>query len=906
MFKYVVRKIFGTENDRYIKSIYPIVDRINSFESAISPLSDLELQAKTPEFRQRLANGESLNQILPEAFAVVREAGKRRLGMRHYDVQMVGGIVLHQGRIAEMRTGEGKTLVATLALYLNALEGKGSHLVTVNDYLASRDAEWMGNIYKFLGLSVGTIVHGLSNKQRRANYNCDISYGTNNEFGFDYLRDNMKFDLSQYVQRDLNFAIVDEVDSILIDEARTPLIISGPSEESTEMYAVINQIMYHLEDTVHFERDEKAKNALLTPAGIAKVEKLLNITNLYAPENLEIVHHIHQALKSHFMFHRDVDYVVKDGQVLIVDEFTGRLMEGRRYSDGLHQALEAKEKVTVESENQTLATITFQNYFRMYNKLAGMTGTADTEASEFDQIYGLRVAVIPTNKPIIRKDSGDKIYKTMDAKEKAVINEIVERNKKGQPVLVGTISVEKSERLHFLLEKQGVPHYVLNAKQHMREADIVAQAGRKGAVTIATNMAGRGTDIVLGGNPDIFAKSELSNIKIDPEMSYEQAQIFLEEKRKELIAKYADICSKEREEVLTAGGVHIIGTERHESRRIDNQLRGRSGRQGDPGSSLFFLSLEDDLLRIFGSERIASVMDRLGLEEDQPIEHRWISKAIENAQKKVEHHNFSIRKNVLEYDDVMNQQRKTVYALRRRILDGETNRALVYSMIEETVNYVVSSYIPDRASLDTWDFNEVYQALSRLTSYPPETFEFIRGAFQPKEKDARGKLAQIIYDFLTDKYNTKVSSFEGDLAKELERHLTLEVLDVYWRRHLLQMDHLREGIGLRGYGQKNPKLEYKKEGFRMFTEMMENIYIESVKRLFAVQVVTEESIEKFEQKEEEKAKQIQPDEIISRLPPPNPSEPVKRQIAKAGRNDDCPCGSGKKFKKCCEGKGLYD
>ncbi len=904
MFKYMARKIFGTENDRYLKRISPFVDKINGLESSMSALDDVELQAKTAEFRQRIENGAPLDSILPEAFAVAREAGKRVLGMRHYDVQLIGGMVLHQGRIAEMKTGEGKTLVATLPMYLNGLTGKGAHLVTVNDYLARRDAEWMGKLYRFLGLSTGVIVNGLKNRERREAYACDITYGTNNEFGFDYLRDNMKFDLSQYVQRPLNFAIVDEVDSILIDEARTPLIISGPSEASTEAYYHINSIMHHLKDEEHFTKEEKSKNAILTSEGIAKVESLLGIENLYAPENLEVVHHVQQALKAHFMFHRDVDYVVKESKVMIVDEFTGRLMDGRRYSDGLHQALEAKEGVNVESENQTLATITFQNYFRMYDKLSGMTGTADTEASEFADIYNLNVTVIPTNRPIARKDDGDVIYKTQWAKEKAIVREISEKHKNGQPVLVGTISVEKSERLHQLLEKENIPHSVLNAKYHLREAEIVAQAGQRGAVTIATNMAGRGTDIVLGGNPEMLAKAEMKKFDLEnnPEAIGEKTP---EDLFNEFTEKFREECDKEKKEVLSIGGLHIIGTERHESRRIDNQLRGRSGRQGDPGSSRFFLCLEDDLLRIFGSDRISKVMDRLGIDEEEPIEHKWISKAIENAQKKVESHNFGIRKNVLEYDDVMNQQRKTVYSLRRDILgEEEDNRELVYRMIEETVNYIISSHIPEGISPQNWDFDALTDLVSRITVLEPEMFAFLRSeevlSTKPV-KDSRQKLAQMLYDFLVDRYSEKIGEFDEELSGELERHIILEVLDFYWRRHLLDMDHLREGIGLRGYGQKNPKLEYKKEGFRLFTEMMVNIYTESVKRLFSVQVVTEDSVEKMEKKEEQKEKQIQNQ-------PTGKEEkgPAKRVAPKVGRNDPCPCGSGKKFKKCCMGKGVFE
>ena len=910
MFKYLFKKIFGTENDRFLKSIRPTIAKINELESSLTTLSDAELAAKTADFKQRIANGESLDSVLPEAFAVVREAGKRVLGMRHYDVQLVGGIVLHKGRIAEMKTGEGKTLVATLPMYLNALEGRGAHLVTVNDYLAARDAEWMGRIYKFLGLSVGTILNGMGTKERRVAYNSDITYGTNSEFGFDYLRDNMKFDINNYVQRDLRYAIVDEVDSILIDEARTPLIISGPSDESTDLYVKVNAVVRTLKEEEHFTKDEKAKNAILTQEGIYRVENLLGVNNLYAPENLELVHHVQQALKANFMFHLDVDYVVKniDGvdKVMIVDEFTGRLMEGRRYSDGLHQALEAKEGVKVERENQTLATITYQNFFRMYDKLSGMTGTADTEAREFAEIYNLGVTVIPTNKPVIRQDLPDQIYKTQVAKENAVVREILEKNAKGQPVLVGTVSVEKSERLSNLLTKQGIKHNVLNAKFHMKEADVVAQAGRKGTITIATNMAGRGTDIVLGGNPEklAYAEAEATMEFVDTESP----------EFKEILAKHEKICAEEKKEVLAAGGLHIVGTERHESRRIDNQLRGRSGRQGDPGSSRFFLSLEDDLMRIFGSERLSTVMSRLGLEDDQPIEHKLISKSIENAQKKVEAHNFSIRKNVLEYDDVMNQQRKTIYALRRSILTGgEANKQVIYSMIEDIINTNLSNIIPEKSTPDSWDYAMVKDFLAGVLAYNEEMRaqldeNMFADIINPnnyighKNEAALQIMAQKCYDFLLEQYDRKMAQYDKELSNEIERHIVLEVLDIFWRRHLLSMDHLREGIGLRGYGQKNPKLEYKREGFAMFQDMMFNIYTEAVKRLFSVQVVTQEAVEKFEQKEQKKEAEVQKNTTAPTLE----KEPVKRTAPKVGRNDQCPCGSGKKFKQCCMGKGIYD
>ncbi|MFO7735491.1 MAG: preprotein translocase subunit SecA [bacterium] len=906
MLKYAMRKIFGTETDRYLKRVRPVVDRINSLEKGMKELDNEKLAAKTAEFKERYEKGETLDSMLPETFAVVREATWRTLEMRHFDVQLVGGIVLKEGKIAEMKTGEGKTLVATLPMYLNAITGKGGHLVTVNDYLAKRDAEWMGKVYKFLGLSVGTIVSNMSTSDRRKSYAADVTYGTNNEFGFDYLRDNMKYDLKNYVQRDLNFAIVDEVDSILIDEARTPLIISGPSEDSTDLYRQVNNIMPALKDEQHFERDEKSKNVLLTQEGIKKVENLLGIENLYAPENMSLVHHVQQALKATQMFHRDVDYVVKEvdgkNKVIIVDEFTGRLMDGRRYSDGLHQALEAKENVTVEKENQTLASITFQNYFRMYDTLSGMTGTADTEATEFAEIYGLKVVVVPTNKPLIRDDRPDQIYKTAEAKMRATVREIIEHNKKGQPVLVGTTSVEKSEEISDRLISSGVKHNVLNAKHHTREAQIVAQAGRKGSVTIATNMAGRGTDIVLGGNPEKLAMQEISETMEE----YDEDNPEVIKIKKE----YEKRCSKEQKEVLQAGGLHIVGTERHESRRVDNQLRGRSGRQGDPGSSRFFLSLEDDLLRIFGSDRIQNVMSRLGIEEDQPIEHKWISKSIENAQKKVEAHNFSIRKNILEYDDVMNQQRKTVYSLRKNILKGgKKNREVVLSMLEETVSNMINTYIPEKTPPSEWDFKSIERFAGDLTGLEgdelPEKLSFLKDEeiLSKKSSDAENVLAEKFYVWLEERYVEKMSQYDEEMSSELERHIVLETLDSYWRRHLLNMDRLREGIGLRGYGQKDPKLEYKKEGFREFTEMMSNVYFDSVRNLFAVKVVTEQSLEKMEEKERKREKE---GERVSRNKEEKVKEPKKREKPKIGRNDSCPCGSGRKFKKCCMGKGVYD
>ncbi|NTU60349.1 MAG: preprotein translocase subunit SecA, partial [Deltaproteobacteria bacterium] len=705
MIGYVLKKVFGTKNDREVKRVRPLVEKINQFEPAIQALSDAELQAMTPTFKERLAKGATLDDLLPEAFAVVREAAKRVLGLRPFDTQLIGGIFLHEGNIAEMKTGEGKTLVATLPVYLNALTGRGVHVVTVNDYLAKRDSEWMGAVYKFLGMSVGVIVHGLDDEERRAAYGSDITYGTNNEFGFDYLRDNMKFSLAEYVQREFHYAIVDEVDSILIDEARTPLIISGPSEESTDKYYVIDKVIPHLRKatdkegtTGDYTVDEKTKQVLLTEGGVSKVERLLSVENLYDPRQIETLHHVNQALRAHVLYKRDVEYVVKDGKVTIVDEFTGRLMPGRRWSDGLHQAVEAKEGVQIENENQTLATVTFQNFFRMYEKLGGMTGTADTEAAEFNQIYKLDVRVIPTNRPMVRQDHADVVYRTEKEKFEAVVNEIEELHKKGQPVLVGTISIERSEKLSRMLKVRGVPHHVLNAKYHEREAEIVAQAGRYKALTISTNMAGRGTDIMLGGNPVFLAKRDADPL-LDPD-GYTAA-----------LEKYRQVCAEEKEKVIAAGGLHILGTERHESRRIDNQLRGRSGRQGDPGSSRFYLSLEDDLMRIFGSERISGLLTKLGLQEGEDIQHPWITKAIENAQRKVEAHNFDIRKHLLEYDDVMNKQREAIYGWRRDVLGAEDLFEEIRQMMDSIAIGLAETHCPPGETPDKWDLQALREGL---------------------------------------------------------------------------------------------------------------------------------------------------------------------------------------------------
>ncbi|MEW6001969.1 MAG: preprotein translocase subunit SecA [Nitrospirota bacterium] len=883
----LLKKVFGTKNERELKRLWPIVEQVNSLEKNIASLSDAQLKDKTGELKRRLETGETLDDILPEAFAVVREVARQRLKMRHFDVQILGGIVLHEGKIAEMKTGEGKTLVATLPVYLNALEGRGVHVVTVNDYLAKRDTQWMGPIYNFLGLTVGVIQHDSSfiydpshfssDKRleflrpcsRKEAYLADITYGTNNEFGFDYLRDNMKYEISDYCQRELNYAIVDEVDSILVDEARTPLIISGPSEESTAKYYKIDKIIPRLQKDIDYTIDEKARTAILTEEGNIRVERLLGAGNLYDPSNIELVHHVLQALKAHALFKRDVDYVVKDGNVIIVDEFTGRLMPGRRWSDGLHQAIEAKEGVKIESENQTLATITFQNYFRMYSKLAGMTGTADTEAEEFARIYNLEVVIIPTNQPMIRVDHPDVIYKTEKGKFDAVIKEIEELHKKGQPALVGTISIEKSEKLSQMLKKKGIPHSVLNAKYHEREADIITQAGRSGAVTIATNMAGRGTDIILGGNPEGLAREFLEGKKNS-----------IEDDRKEAFTKAEEICRKDREKVVSLEGLHILGTERHEARRIDNQLRGRSGRQGDPGSSRFYLSLEDDLMRIFGSDRISGLMGKLGMDEDMPIENRMVTKAIENAQKRVEAHNFDIRKHLLEYDDVMNKQRAEIYSFRREILSSENLEDRIHNMIDEIVDEMLSIYCPEEKHKEEWDMkglkDAVYGIFLVVSNVTSMEFNSLRDALSSEIKLA---------------YEKKESEIGSEMMRYLEKVIVLQVVDTQWKDHLLAMDHLKEGIGLRGYGQKDPLVEYKKEAFDMFVGMTERISTEVLSRLFKIQVQRQETLKREPvrqgrfnyNREGDGSSQVQ----------------TVRHGRKVGRNEPCPCGSGKKFKKCC-------
>ena len=866
--------MFGSKNDRDLKHLNPLVGKINDLEAAYKAKDDAKLKAVTPYLKEKLAAGAGVDDILPDAFAAVREASRRTLGMRPFDVQLMGGIILHQGKITEMKTGEGKTLVATMPVYLNALTGKGVHVVTVNDYLARRDSEWMGNIYKFLGLDVGVIVHGLDDTQRKECYRADITYGTNNEFGFDYLRDNMKFTFADYVQRDFHYAIVDEVDSILIDEARTPLIISGPAEDSTSKYYEANnaimQLLRRKDAETLYAQDEKANTVVYTEEGIEELQKILSKGNLYEPSEFETVHHLNQALRAHILFTRDKDYVVNEGEVVIVDEFTGRLMPGRRYSEGLHQALEAKEGVKVANENQTLASITFQNYFRMYEKLAGMTGTAETEAMEFKNIYGLDVMVMPTNMPMVRIDNSDVIYKTEKEKDHAVVRQIIECHEKGQPVLVGTSTIENSEKVSNLLKKKRLAHHVLNAKHHEREAEIVAQAGRKGAVTIATNMAGRGTDIMLGGNPEFLAK-QVANQD--------------EDKYSETIAKFKKQCENEHKEVISAGGLFILGTERHESRRIDNQLRGRSGRQGDPGESRFFLSLEDDLLRIFGSERISSIMDRLGVGEDEPIEHKLISRSIEGAQKKVEGRNFEIRKHLLEYDDVMNKQREVIYAMRRKILSEDNLRGFVEEMIDEVLDEVLESYVPKKTQVSEWDMNG-------LSGWVKNTFDF-QLAYTPEKGDSSEMLVEALRGEIIEKYNSREEEFTPDIMRIVERQIFLLTLDNFWKDHLLSMDHLKDGISLRGYGQKNPLREYQREGFDMFVGTLSRIRELSLERLFKIQVQRQEDIDSISNRERKQRMQL------GRGPSAEKPSTVRRQGKKVGRNDPCPCGSGKKYKQCC-------
>jgi len=939
----VLAKIFGTKHERDVKAMRPLIAAMNELEPRMQELSDEELAGQTVLFRQQLAEGATLDDLLVPAFATVREAGRRALTMRHFDVQLIGGIVLHRGKIAEMKTGEGKTLVATLPVYLNALAGKGVHVVTVNDYLAQRDSEWMGRLYKFLGLSVGVIVHDLDDVERKAAYGCDITYGTNNEFGFDYLRDNMRFRLADCVQREHSFAIVDEVDSILIDEARTPLIISGPSEESTDKYYKINRIIPFLTrgeviegkepgqkwTTGDYTVEEKHKSAALTEEGVLKVEKLLGLSNMFDAVNMETNHHVQTALKAHVIFQRDRDYVVKDDEVIIVDEHTGRLMPGRRWSDGLHQSVEAKEGVKIQRENQTLATITFQNYFRMYKKLAGMTGTADTEAAEFDKIYKLEVTQIPTNKPLLRHEFHDVVYRTEEEKFRNAAKEIQELHQKGQPVLVGTVSVEKSEKLSLILKKMGVRHEVLNAKNHEREASIVAQAGRKGAVVVSTNMAGRGTDILLGGNPDFLTRERLRKENKDPD------QVPKAEWDGVYTTMKAQI-DKEHDEVVALGGLQIVGTERHESRRIDNQLRGRAGRQGDPGSARFYLSLQDDLMRIFGGQKMQNVMLRLGMEEDVPIESKMISKRIAAAQKAVEAQNFAARKHILEYDDVMNKQRQAVYGMRRALLEGADQKERIDDIITGILGAFIDRRCPEKAYTSEWDWTGLETDI--LTGFG------VKIRIDDLKPLDRREVEDTIKDQLVKKYAEKEGMIGANLLRETERMIMLNVIDNQWKDHLLSMDHLKEGINLRSYGQKDPLIEYKKESFVLFSDMMDRIEDETIRYLFFLQRVenAEENVpypEVWADEEEEdeggepavvgvsasddrqaaqqaaqkaaqnsvldftrsierkKEKELAALQFIGG----EASAPKQPVIAakKVGPNDPCPCGSGKKYKKCC-------
>ena len=966
MLQTILKKVFGTENQRLLKRLQPRVAQINALEPDVQALSDDELRARTVDFRERVARGESLDELLIEAFAVVREAGWRTLQMRHFDVQLIGGMVLHRGTIAEMKTGEGKTLVATLAAYLNALGGKGVHVVTVNDYLARRDSEWMGRIYRFLGMTVGVIQHDMQDVERQAAYACDITYGTNNEFGFDYLRDNMKFEIARFVQRGHHFAIVDEVDSILIDEARTPLIISGPAEQSTELYYEVDRVVprlkpgavtqgnvpaerrAELETTGDFLKDEKHKTVSLTESGIAKAEELLRHRlqpgGLYDPANMPLLHHINQALRAHALYRRDVDYMVKDGQVVIVDEFTGRLMPGRRWSDGLHQAVEAKEKVKIERENQTLATVTFQNYFRKYDKLSGMTGTAETEAPEFAKIYELDVVVVPTNRQLVRLELADSIYRTEGEKYRAIVDDVVEQQEQGRPVLCGTVSIAKSERLSGLLKRRGVRHVVLNAKYHEREAEIVAQAGRKGNVTIATNMAGRGTDILLGGNPEYMARQQALKEDVAQEVPKadfrfvddESFVYFSHEDRyyrtprpdwERVFDHFRARTDAEHDEVVGSGGLHIIGTERHEARRIDNQLRGRAGRQGDPGSSRFYLSLEDDLMRIFGSDRIAGLMERLGMEEGVPIEHKMVTRAIERAQKQVEAQNFSVRKHLLEYDDVMNKQRENVYALRRELLEGTIRldedsdtdsrevdtRSYLMTLAEGLVYEQVETVCGPDVDPEEWDLDAVKQ-------YAGELFGLDAGQLALIDLQDLGTddISGALWAAATGKYEAKEAEIDPALLRRVERDIMLQVVDVQWKDHLYGLDHLKEGISLRGYGQRNPLVEYKRESFSMFQGMKDRIDEETVKYLWRLRPVA---------RERDGAAAAQP--VLRRAAPVSYSQPgepapafaaaavgggaprpartggddaavqtVRREMPKVGRNAPCPCGSGKKYKKC--------
>ena len=908
----LLKKLFGTSSEKELRAIKPIVDKIEALDGEYSKLTDEQLKAKTPEFKQRIANGESLDDILPEAFAACREAAWRVLGMKPYRVQLIGGIILHQGRIAEMKTGEGKTLVATLPAYLNALAGEGVHIVTVNDYLAKRDSEWMGKVYRFLGLTVGLVIHDIQPKDRKASYSADITYGTNNEFGFDYLRDNMAIYATEMVQRGHAFAIVDEVDSILIDEARTPLIISGQGDKSTQLYTVVDAFVAKLKgqrvasvDTKEEEDpdldadyvvDEKARTVTLTARGIAKAEQQFQVANLADPENTTLSHHINQAIRARGLMRRDIDYVVKDGEVIIVDEFTGRLMYGRRYSEGLHQAIEAKEGVTVARESKTLATITFQNYFRLYGKLSGMTGTAMTEEEEFGTIYSLDIVEIPTNKPVQRVDHPDVVYKTEAGKFRAIVNQIEECHKKGQPVLVGTISIEKSEELSAMLKKRGIKHNVLNAKFHEKEAEIVAQAGKLGAVTVATNMAGRGTDIMLGGNAEYLAKAELRKAGLSDELIAESTG-YADTDNEEILnarkmfaeaeAKYKDEIKAEADQVRAAGGLFILGTERHESRRIDNQLRGRAGRQGDPGESRFYLSLEDDIMRLFGSERVMGMMEKLGVDEDTPIDAKILSNAIENAQKQVESRNFQTRKTVLEYDDVMNTQRKVIYEQRRKVLDGENLKESVQAMLSTVISTEVQAHMGELKHMDAENWREVCAQFRGLFLRPDE-FKFTDEELQQYDAQA---LTDLLQERASDIYARKEAELGEPLMRELERVMMLRVVDEYWMDNIDAMQELRQGIGLRAYGQNDPVVAYKKEGYEMFESMIAAIQAETIRRIFLARVQVGATTVKRARVAKVTGESAGSDGTVKK-------QPVKKG-QKVGRNDPCPCGSGKKYKKCC-------
>ncbi|HEY2152437.1 MAG TPA: preprotein translocase subunit SecA [Vicinamibacterales bacterium] len=984
----IIAKVVGTQNDRELKRLRPIVAQVNAFEPAIQALTDDQLRGKTTEFRQRVANGETVDDLMAEAFAVVRETGRRVLNMRHFDVQLIGGAVLHKGKIAEMKTGEGKTLVATLPAYLNALEGKGVHVVTVNDYLARRDSEWMGRIYRFLGMTVGVIQHDLNDQERQIAYAADITYGTNNEYGFDYLRDNMKFELAHYVQRGHHFAIIDEVDSILIDEARTPLIISGPAEQSTDLYYEVDRIIPRLkmgavvqgdtkaeerealEATGDYIKDEKHKTVTLTESGMARSEELLASKlqpgGLYDPANMPLLHHVNQALRAHVLFHRDVDYMISpEGEIVIVDEFTGRLMPGRRWSDGLHQAVEAKEKVKIERENQTLATVTFQNYFRKYKKLSGMTGTADTEAEEFAKIYNLDVVIIPPNRILRRVENPDLVYRTEKEKWDAIVTEIVEEHAKGRPVLVGTVSIEKSEKLSTLLDRRGLKrgtttgggsdkHVVLNAKYHAQEAEFVAQAGRKGSVTIATNMAGRGTDILLGGNPEFMARQQCLAEQVAERLPKGEER-FIEDEQyayfyhldafyrvpkevyNRIFEHFRAQCDAEHDEVIALGGLHIVATERHEARRIDNQLRGRAGRQGDPGASRFYLSLEDDLMRIFGSDRIAGLMQRLGMEEGVPIEHGMVSKAIERAQKQVEAQNFSVRKHLLEYDDVMNKQRENIYALRREILDGKIRideedvvgtREYLMALAQDTLDALVETYAPREADFEEWDLDALKREVNRIFAIDATPLDF-------SDRTA-DEIRDTLWDAIVKSYEDKEQLVGREVLERVERDIMLQIVDTQWKDHLYSLDHLKEGIGLRGYGQRDPLVEYKKESFELFQAMKERVDEEIVRYLWWLRPILNEDgaaaapiaprpaarrppplILNDPSAESQRGGVLASSRAQTQAQPASPFGPshdakqparvggddamlktVRRDEPKVGRNDPCPCGSGKKYKKC--------